>query len=546
MNFKIAVASLWVIGMGFTNTIYGQKNIIVNAQIKEATLYLNSAELNHQTHVNLKKGLNEVVVNNVADVLDNNSIRVSANKPITIMSVGFTNSFYTDNNDHNSTVQKAVKDSIDWVNKEINRNENKISTNRQTIQMLDKNQSVGGANTGVNLTELTQVVDYYQKKRLELSNSLFDLEIKQTDLKNYLEQLKNKLSLNEQKNEKISKGKIVMQLMSNTEQSVQLQFTYITNLAHWQPFYELEAKGVNQPINLISKAKIFQKTGLDWTQIKMTFSSTQPNPNNAIPYFNQWSLRFTNPVAVYANPVDKRPYKAPSVKSMSSSAQEVAGDAFEDASNSAANYTQVTEQSLSVNYELKLLYDVRSNSQPQSVDLAVQEMKAIYNYYAAPKLNKDVYLVAGLLDYAQYNLLRGEANIIFEGKYVGKTFIDPSITKDTFQIPLGVDKNIIVKRTIVNEKSGNKIFSGSRQSDYNYNISIRNNKNATVRLILKDQFPLSTDKEIKVELTKTDKAAVDDDLGTLTWDLDIKANKTENVQFGYKVSYPKDKSIQNL
>lgn len=148
---------------------------------------------------------------------------------------------------------------------------------------------------------------------------------------------------------------------------------------------------INQLI-FISKAKIFQKTGLDWTQIKMTFSSTQPNPNNAIPYFNQWSLRFTNPVAVYANPVDKRSYKAQSIRSMSSSAQEVAGDAFEDASNSAANYTQVTEQSLSVNYELKLLYDVRSNSQPQSVDLAVQEMKAIYNYYVAPKLNKDVYL----------------------------------------------------------------------------------------------------------------------------------------------------------
>lgn len=134
---------------------------------------MNSAELNHQTHVNLKKGLNEVVVNNVADVLDNNSIRVSANKLITIMSVGFTNSFYTDNNDHNSTVQKAVKDSIDWVNKEINRNENKISTNRQTIQMLDKNQSVGGANTGVNLTELTQVVDYYQKKKIRVVQFTF-------------------------------------------------------------------------------------------------------------------------------------------------------------------------------------------------------------------------------------------------------------------------------------------------------------------------------------------------------------------------------------
>ncbi|HTO16302.1 MAG TPA: DUF4139 domain-containing protein [Edaphocola sp.] len=547
MKVKSTVFCGFLLMLSTVENLKAQKPILVTAEVKEASLYLNSAELNHQANVNLKKGQNEIIVKNLADYMDNNSIRIASNKPVTILSATFTNNIYSEyENEPNALVLKKVQDSIEWVNKEINVNSNKIATNNQTIQLLDKNQSVAGANSGLQLNDLSQVVDFYQKKRLELSNSIYDLGQKQIVLHITLKDLKNQLSIDTDKSEKTSKGKIVIQLMSDIDQTVQLQLSYITNLANWQPFYEIEAKGTEQAIKLISKAKVIQRTGLDWKQIKLSFSTAQPNPNNAIPYFGQWNLRFRPEARGRA--LDDARSVSPVNRGVSSFETRSAGaPPMEKASvTSAADYTQTTEQSLSVFYEVKIPYNIRSGNQAQTVTLAEQDMKANYNYYAAPKLNNDVYLIASLTDYAQYNLLKGEANIIFENRFVGKTYIDPSTTRDTFQIPLGVDKNIVVKRELVNEKSGNKILSNKRQSDFNYTISIRNNKSTSIRLVLKDQFPKSTDKEIEIELNKTSNATINEEVGTLTWELDIKPQKTQTVQFGYQVKFPKDKIIQNL
>lgn len=519
-----------------------QKLNVVSAKATAVSLYLNGASLSQKVNVNLQKGTNEIVVINVANQMDENSINVASSKPVTILSASFTTKFMKDNEGtpYDASLKK-VKDSIDWVNKEISVVSNTMQTDSKSISFLDANQSVGGANSGVSSVELSKVFDFYRQKRLQMQNSIYDLQKKQEALNKTLARLQNQLSISNGAGEKISNGKIVLQVMSEQAQSVQLELTYNTTLASWQPFYEIEAKGLGQPLNFVTKAKVRQATGLDWKQVHLSFSTTQPGSNNEIPYFNPWLLRFTQPV-VYAgesNAVQKRAYSsvqaAPPMPMLKA-----------DQASSSADYTTVTEQTLSINYDVSIPYDIYSNGKQQTVALANQEIPASYTYYAAPKLSNEVYLIAKIADYAKYNLLTGEAAITFEGRYVGKTFLDPSSTKDTLDIALGVDKDIVVKREQVQEKSGNKTFSGYRQSEFAYNISVRNNKKSAISLILKDQFPVSTDKEITVDLGNTDGANVNNETGTLTWNLDVKPQKTKQVRFDYKVKYPKDKTISNL
>ena len=51
------------------------------------------------------------------------------------------------------------------------------------------------------------------------------------------------------------------------------------------------------------------------------------------------------------------------------------------------------------------------------------ELPVFYKYYAVPKLDNDAYLLGELNDWEKLNLLPGNANIIFEGTYVGTSFI---------------------------------------------------------------------------------------------------------------------------
>ncbi len=67
-----------------------------------------------------------------------------------------------------------------------------------------------------------------------------------------------------------------------------------------------------------------------------------------------------------------------------------------------------------------------------------------------------------------------------------------------------------------------------------------------VFLLLKDQYPLSTDKDIEIELLESDKAKINIETGILTWDLNLKPNEIRKLRVSYKVKYPKDKVIDNL
>lgn len=210
------------------------------------------------------------------------------------------------------------------------------------------------------------------------------------------------------------------------------------------------------------------------------------------------------------------------------------------------DYTTIEEQELNVSFDIDIPYDILSNGKAHSVSLKDIKIPATYKYYAAPKVEKEAFLLAELNDYAKYNLLPGEANIVFEGMYVGKTIINPSQTQDTLNLSMGRDKKISIKREKITDKSGTKFLSSYKEQTFTYDITVRNNKKEDINMLLKDQYPLSTDKEITVELLEKDGAKENEETGVLTWEIKLKPNETKKYRISYKVKYPKEKIIGNL
>jgi hypothetical protein len=62
-------------------------------------------------------------------------------------------------------------------------------------------------------------------------------------------------------------------------------------------------------------------------------------------------------------------------------------------------------------------------------------------------------------------------------------------------------------------------------------------------MLLKDQYPISTDKDIEVELLDNGGAAVNKDNGVLTWKLELGAGETRTYRISYSIKYPKDKTV---
>lgn len=94
---------------------FAQKPIFTTAKVKTATVYFNAAEIGQSTSAILPKGTSEIVVKNVADYLDENTIQIGAPSTVTVLSVQFTNNYISEYEiDEKSPAIKAVRDSINW------------------------------------------------------------------------------------------------------------------------------------------------------------------------------------------------------------------------------------------------------------------------------------------------------------------------------------------------------------------------------------------------------------------------------------------------
>ncbi len=518
-------------------TAFAQKPIFTTAKVKAATVYFNSAELTQTTSVNLPSGTSEIVIKNVANYVNESTIRIGAPSSVTVMSVQFTNNYISEYDiDENSPMIKNVRDSIKLVQSAIAKIQiDKIAASK-TIDLLEKNQLVAGANATLSVSELVKLVEYYKSKRVELSNSINLSQERETRLNETLQQLNNKLEINTSKEEKTSSGKLVLQVMNDVAGVVAFDVSYITNSATWKPFYDLRANTISAPINMMYKAEVSQNSGVDWKKVKLILSSGMPNQNNQAPILQAWFLRYG---------YDRQPivYKEEDQKL---NEVVISGYSANARKSSVSDFTTIVENQLNVSFDIDIPYDILSNGKSHSVALKEIQLPATYQYYAAPRVDNEAFLLAGIRNYSKYNLLPGEANIIFEGMYVGKTTINPNQTSDTLNLSMGRDKKISIKREKVSDKSGSKFLSSYKEQTFTYDITIRNNKKENVDMLLKDQFPISTDKEITVELLQSDKAKVNNETGILTWELKLAPNETKKIRISYKVKYPKDKMIQNL
>lgn len=525
---------------------FAQKPVFTTAKVKAATVYFNAAEITQSAAVTLPAGTSEIVIKNVANYLNENTVQIGAPANLTVLSVQFTNDYISEfEPDETSPVIKKVRDSITLVQKELALVANQKASEQKTLELLDKNNQVYGQQSGLSVAELMKMVDYYKAKRTETANAINAFTLKEQKLTETLSRLNGKLEINTTKEEKTSSGKLVLQVMSEAAISTNLDISYLTQNAGWTPFYDLRADNTTSPINMLYKAQVVQQTGIDWKKVKLTLSSGMPNQSSYAPELSTWFLSLADNLKYK----DVIPGLQVAENADSPVLDEVVVEGYRTTTktkSNISNYTTITENQMNISFDIYLPYDILSNGKQHSVTLKEIKLPATYKHYTVPKLEQEAFLLAEINDYSGYNLLKGEANIIFEGMYICKTRINPSQTTDTLNLSMGRDKKISVEREKVAEKSGTKFLSSGREQTFTYDIIIRNNKKEGAKITVKDQYPISTDKEIETSLLQSDGSKVDAESGILTWELNLKPGENKKLRISYKVKYPKNRNIDNL
>lgn len=205
--------------------------------------------------------------------------------------------------------------------------------------------------------------------------------------------------------------------------------------------------------------------------------------------------------------------------------------------------TKTVENQTTVEFEVSEPYSIKSNGEKLSIDLKEFSIEAIYEYYAVPKLDKDAFLIARIINWDQYNLLEGEANLYFEEAYVGRSILDAKSLSDTLNISLGRDKSIVVGRKKVDEFSRRRTVGTNKLETREFEILVRNKKSQAIKLKLFDQLPVSSYNNINVTPTELSNGKLDELTGEITWQIDLKPKEQTELKMSYEVKYPKKERL---
>lgn len=517
----------------------------VQATLRQATVFLTRAQLSARATATVDAGTTRLIIDNAPAQTDPQSIQVSGRGDAVIQGVQFRTNFLT----------KATKPAS------LQRLEDSLKINREALEamavqeevlqeekkLILANKQVGGKDAGATVKQIADMAAFYRDRLTKIGQELLGLTRRMTEHKKRVDRLDAQVKEQNAKREQ-PVGEIEVTLTARSRTTIELDLSYVVRNAGWTPIYDVRVRDTKSAASLAYKAQVYQNTGFDWQNIRLTLSTANPALPGSQPELSTDYVSFYEPKPAFRaqdlNETVSTAYGG-AQRNKKAMTAEASADAFgaAPALENTANVTQAVDQPTNVSFVIALPYTILTNGRPQLVDIQTSDVPATYRYELTPKLDTDAFLTAQITGWDKLNLLNGVARIYFEGTFVGESRVSLAEAKDTLSLSLGRDKRIIAKREQIEDLNSRKSVGSNQREGRAYRISLRNTRPEPVSLTLYDQIPVSTDSRIEVSLTDAGGGELNPETGKLTYRLTLQPNESRVLTFRYEVKYPKGRTL---
>jgi len=514
----------------------------VKSIIKEVTVFLNGAEINRSGNTTLTTGTTYILFEGLSPNIDKNSIQVKGKGNFIILSVVQRINYIREQEKPKEII--ALEDTLESLKLQIEFQQNLKSVYREEQSMILANKSIGNKEVGVDALDLEEVADFFRKRLTDIKSRTLKAKTKENKLQEEINKIKKQLlSINAKRNR--STSEIVVGVSAKERTPAKFNISYFVRSAGWVPSYDLRAADTKSPVKLSYKANVYQNTGVDWDDVKITLATANPTQSGTKPHINTWVLKFSQPRPAYKVSQKTRTY-APQAAAEAMKREDLFEEADYEPARTSASYTQITENQINTQFKIALPYSIPTDGKKHMVEIQNYKLPAKFSHFSIPKLDRDAFLLAKITGWEEYNLLSGEASIFFAGTYVGKSYINARSTNDTLDLSFGRDKSIVITRKKLKDFTSTKFIGTNKKETFAYEISLRNTKKDAVDILIQDQVPISSDKEITVELLESSGADYNEETGKITWRIKLSPSETKKLRLMFSVKYPKNKTIHNL
>lgn len=320
----------------------------------------------------------------------------------------------------------------------------------------------------------------------------------------------------------------------------QVELTYvIPNAADWSPYYELRANPGEGKVDVAYFAKLVQRTGEDWDNVRVVLSTTTPVLGVTPPEPSPWYLSLLEAM--------RDGFKKRMIMPAPGAAVDMgrAGGVMAE----KAEEIEPVETGISLQYVIPGRVSLKSGEQAKKLGLKQVALPAEFEYYSLPRSGQQAYLTGKLANTSDFVFLAGDASTYVGDEYTGSTWLPNIASQESTLLSFGIDERVKVKRELVKSfKSKGGFLSKTEKQSFVYRTTVENYiaKPVTVKVV--EQVPVSQQGEIKVTVTKVEPKFLeeDKDKGTYTWKPTIEIKGKFTIDYEFTVEYPAGRQVQGL
>lgn len=554
----------------------------VESHISAATVYSDRAVVTRIGELDVSPGENALVFGRLPAGLVDQSLQVSAHgtASATILDVS-AETTYVDSAPNPRV--KELEDQILDLNKQSRALDDRagvLGEERDFVKRMMKSETgtypaagdgAHGADAGVrpSLEDWQKLYGYSEETLGKIAAELGSLDEKRSELAGKKEAISQQLEALRNTQGKSFKN-VTVRVDAATAGRLEVTLKYAVPGATWAPSYDARLHADDRMVELAYYGMVRNATGEDWDNVALTLSTARPGLGGGAPELRPWVVdvrrqreeakdlgRYSENSAL-AGSLARTDLKdvGPAVSVVTAqSLQEMTAGAPDLLTYDAS--ASVRTNTTSATFRIPSSVSVPSNNTMKRVSIASTKLAAALRYDATPKVTDTAYLRAEASNTTDYPFLAGAMNTFLDDTFVATSRLKTVMPGEKFELHLGADEGIAVKRALVSRFAENTgLTDNGDRVTYEYLITITNNKKLPERVVFREPLPVSRQEKIVVKLITPDEDSVGTKAdpkevtrvedGRLEWRLDLKPGEKREIPLKFSVSYPAGLEVTGL
>jgi uncharacterized protein (TIGR02231 family) len=333
---------------------------------------------------------------------------------------------------------------------------------------------------------------------------------------------------------------------------LQLTLTYRVSGVSWQPAYDaaLVTTGAKPALSLTRRAMVSQRTGEDWQDVTLSFTTTDLAHGATAPELPPLRAAFNEPQMLSEAAV-----AAPSPMARSRGAPDARLQMSEpmDATKAAAapiqqQQAQLETSGYAVRFNAPGRISLAADGSSRSFQLSSRQTDVTLQARTVPSVEQRAFLEAGFANEEDAPLLAGSVSLTRDGVFVGQAALPATAPGEKVELGFGLDDKIKVTRTPIRRRETDATWlQGNRGDLREFRTVIRNLHDKPIRIVMVDQIPFSEHAALTVELMANSTPPTErnpkDRRGVLHWASEYKPGEEREIRHGYRMRWPNDREV---